>query len=270
MSYPFRDHLPPDQPVLQTPPSAEAPDLNEVIPDDLVDAILDGEIDPARREEALRVVRSDAKARARLDVTQRMLSALKSADRGDQSPDFSGQILARMSASKGFLTGTARRRVVFARYAAAAAFLLAVGGMWIAERYAPESIKVADGPAPVSEIAQAVPAKAAVMETTVRNAVVSLRHLMPEPSMPAGLQRFARAKSFPEESLVPTMNPVIAGALWVDVGQAPSPSEPVRNLRGLVSDRGTFAAESWSMRRPLLSRNRSTFDGSVIYVSGHR
>lgn len=234
MSYSFREHFERlrrggarDARPHGPPRRAVAPEALEVIPDDLVDAMLDGEIDPAVRADTLELITSDEQAHARFESTRRMLKELKRADRSEGSPDFSGVILARLSAERGLFSRFGLRRVAAYRYAAAAGLLLAIAGLYAAQRIAPERMTFTAHPAPIAGVAhgvQQVPGETADVLAGMRSVVSSLQRIMrimPR-AAPADLQRIASRERVSRCDWVPSMNPRVANALWVDCEPQPS------------------------------------------------
>lgn len=195
--------------------SAEA---REVIPDDLVDAMLDGEVSDEDASRVLGMIRGDASASARLDCTGRMLRALGSADRSLSCPDFAAQIMTRVAARRGVFSRAGLRRVAGYRYAAAATLVLLIGSMFVAQRLSPETVRLTPQVAPVTDVVRAVPAETAGLFSGMQRAFASLKEAVPAP-MPTQLA-VRRIERVNREGMCRAwgseMNPPLAAVLWTD------------------------------------------------------
>lgn len=176
MSFSIRDHLDPSHgdahrhdPAL--PAEVEA---DGVIPDDLVDRMLDGEVDADRAREVMGLIRKDREASKRFDATTRILQDLKRSDRELECPDFSSRVLAEVSSRSGLFSPTGFRRMLGYRYAAAAMVVLAIGAIFVAQRVAPDAVHLSPRPSPVSHLVRSVPTETAGMFSGVRSALSSL------------------------------------------------------------------------------------------------
>lgn len=211
------------------------------IPDELVDRLLDGEVDPEREAAVLRLIRGDHEASRRLDATERVLGVLRRADQELECPDFTRAILGKVAARSGLFSKTGFRRMLTYRYAAAAGVLLAVGTMFALERANPDLVRLAPQPAPVSRVVNAVPTGTADMLSGVRGVVDSIRSAVPAPAPQAFA--FRRVVQMNREGALPWssgVNPPMAAIMWVD--------EPVCRVKASCGDRpacGVSACESW-------------------------
>jgi hypothetical protein len=122
---------------------------HEPIPQDLVDAFFDRELDEGSRERFFKMLRSDLETCAQVARTQRMLSQLREEI---DAPDLTGRIMGELSARNRFLPGRLRTLVKAGRLAVAASLLLGVLGIAVAHRYHPEYFRLASEPTPVSDV----------------------------------------------------------------------------------------------------------------------
>lgn len=118
---------------------------------EVIDEILDGELPAERREQLLRRVEADPRARAELARTRHTLDMLSEPV---ETPDLTDAILDRVHARRSFLPERARRRVTVGRMAVAAGLVGAVGIASFAHRHAP-AVRLGDGPAPVTRLVEA-------------------------------------------------------------------------------------------------------------------
>lgn len=279
MSFVFRDHL--DQlkrlqdaardgsdPLAAPPTDAEQLELAEVIPDELVDAILDGEIDPQDEAQARQLVSKDEQAAARLDSTQRMLAALKDADRSVECPDFSAAILAKVSSRRGLFSRRGLRRVLAYRSAAALLLLAGIAGLYTAQRISPDVVRLTPQPAPVSQVVEAMPTETAAMVSTVRGAVESLRNIVSPAPVPESYRTLMAKDRVSSCDWVPETNPRLAAALWVDA--QPEACSSRCRLTGRqtewIFDREVFASGGPSIRPMLLVNDRRVSDTSDVVL----
>lgn len=124
-------------------------DQSQRIPDALVDAFFDRELDEASREHFFTAIRGDLRQCARVACTQRMLGALREPL---ATPDFTDAVMARVAQRRGFLPARLRRMVKVGRLIAAAVILAALLGVAILHRVAPDTVILADQPRPVSNV----------------------------------------------------------------------------------------------------------------------
>lgn len=220
MSFSFRDHLdglsrsePSGEPAL--PPEVLA---DGAIPDDLVDQMLDGEVDPRVERQVLGAIGRDRDASKRLDATERVLQTLKACDREMECPDFSSRVLAQVASRSGLFSTSGFRRMLAYRYAAAASILLAIGGLFVAQRMAPETVRLTPQAAPVSRLVHSVPVETAGIFSGVRSAFSSLVGTVPPvaPS-PMTVRRLCEMNDDHPAIGYARVNPPLAAILWTDV-----------------------------------------------------
>jgi len=216
------------------------PQTGRRIPDHVIDSFLDGEL---RREDSARLfsaLRQDPGAARDLVGMQRAIDALR---QPVPSPDFSARILAEVGKRKGWLNWSQRRAVWHGRIAAAALLLLLLGGVYVGQRVAPEVTIAGQRPAPINELARAVPTESADAARTVREAVSTVRASV------ASTVLFARPDSAATDAVAIAYEPVGPPA---DIAMLPEhlPQEtgdqwrPLRTPR--QSDFAGFFAGSWS------------------------
>lgn len=160
------------------------PGDDAAIPDELIDALLDGE-DGSFDESAFRAAfRRDEQAQARLDSTQRALDALRATPSGRDDapvPDLTASILGEVDRRRGLFGVRGLRLVAVARIAIAAAVLLAGIGLFVAHRMAPETVTLTPRVTPISDVVRSVPAESADAVSTFRTAADSLREAITQP-----------------------------------------------------------------------------------------
>lgn len=123
----------------------------EHIPDDLIDAFFDGELDDRAASDLFSQLPKDPARYEQVAKTQRMISLL--ADQ-EQAPDLTRNILREVDRRRGFLSTNMRRFVRIGRLAAAAVVLLAFLGIAAAQRYSPDTFRMKDQPHPVASFVE--------------------------------------------------------------------------------------------------------------------
>lgn len=165
----------------------------ERIPDELVDAFFDRQLDEGSREKFFVMLRGDLRKCADVAKTQRMISALREPL---EAPDLTASIMAQVARRRGFLPERLRRMVKAGRLAAAACVLLALLGVAMLHRFAPESVSVVERPAPVSGVVTNSAHEAAAGVQNFTGAVDEVRAKIAEPA--AELGRLLSADDIPE------------------------------------------------------------------------
>ncbi|TVQ62179.1 MAG: hypothetical protein EA378_06890 [Phycisphaerales bacterium] len=117
------------------------------IPDDLVDAFFDRELDREAQRRMFDRLRGDPPRCEEITSTREMLRELR---RKPDAPDLTGAILARVESRRAFLTPTWRKLVTTGRLAVAAGVLLGIGLAATAQRLWPEATTFRDQPAPLT------------------------------------------------------------------------------------------------------------------------
>lgn len=161
------------------------PEAGMRIPDDAVDALLDGELTRADSAKLFRQLMGRPDEAKRIAETERALEAMR---RPVACPDFTKRVLNEIDRQRSWLPSGGVKRVMVWRAAAAVAFLALVAGGFVARRIAPEATTLVDRPAPVSDLARAVSYESASVLTPVQNAVAAIRNefspVKPEVSQP--------------------------------------------------------------------------------------
>lgn len=271
MSFSFRDHpdalnqgAPAGEPALPPEVAADGP-----IPDDLVDHMLDGEVDPQRAREVFTAIRRDREASKRLDATQHILRSIKADDRELGCPDFSSRVLAQVASRTGLFSSSGFRRMLAYRFAAAAAVLLAIGALFVAQRLAPESVRLTSQPTPVSRLVQSVPTETAGMFSGVRSIFGSLVGAVPAPApSPLLVRRLCDLSNNPSDSICSRVNPPLSAVLFSDE----SSSKPRAVCKGRRCAepiaRDAWAAAGNTYSGLLLEQSDPTArDPGVVFVS---
>lgn len=225
-----RDEFDPDRPRLTgrdggspAPGSDPLFDQAEVIPDDLVDAMLDGDVPRNKAAEVRAAIRGDGAAERRFNKTNQILDLLRHTRTAAQAPDMTARIMARVERERSLLSRLGVRRVTWARFAAAAVLALMIGGAFVAERQAPRMFTLVPRPAPVNDLVSAVPQQKAGVLATVENAVSAAGSFVPAQFEQARLRdavALARRQRESGYDLVPAMNPPTAAVLWLEPASA--------------------------------------------------
>lgn len=154
MSEGARDHL--DHSRGQTPRLGR-------IPDSLIDAVIDGEVDDRARREILSAARRHPQQRRELIETSNLLEALRAPVAG---PDFSGAVVAEAHRRRRYIPARVQRLVTRSRMAVAASVLLALVCYVGASRAWPDAAVFNTAPAPIARVADSVASDAQrAMET---------------------------------------------------------------------------------------------------------
>lgn len=118
------------------------------VPDDLIDAILDGEVGREDSKALFAKLSADPEAAGDLNATRRAIGALREPVRG---PDFTDRVLQTVGQKRGgWLSGRDRRLVTFGRIAAGIAVVALIGGMYAMERARPGTLDVSGQPRAVA------------------------------------------------------------------------------------------------------------------------
>ncbi|MCA9294257.1 MAG: hypothetical protein KDA20_10625 [Phycisphaerales bacterium] len=124
------------------------------VPDELIDAVLDGSADIEHSRTLFKQLSQSPDAAREVASTQRAIEALRSPVR---TPDLSGRVLGELARRHGFTTPAMRRQVWMRRVAAAAALVVVVGGAFAVQRFVPEAATLLPQATPVSDVVAAVP-----------------------------------------------------------------------------------------------------------------
>jgi hypothetical protein len=167
-----------DHPISVEHPQGDGP--RGPIPQDLVDAFFDRELDEGSRERFFKMLRSDLEACAQVAKTQRMLSQLRE---NIDTPDLTGRIMGELSARDRFLPARLRKMVKAGRLAVAACLLLGVLGVAGARRAWPDAFRrVTNEATPVSDVIASGRTEAAAGVQVIADAM----NLGGAPEPPAG------------------------------------------------------------------------------------
>ncbi len=153
------------------------------IPDDLVDAFLDGDVGPERQSALFAALRSEPESHARLDELEHMIDTMRE---GAAPPDLTGRILGEVHRRRPLLDCRGLRRASLARWAMAACVILAATAFFMVRRAAPEATSLTPAIAPIGELAKSLPSGSSGAFFAARSAAMeSVRLINPEPA-PAG------------------------------------------------------------------------------------
>jgi hypothetical protein len=188
------------------------------IPDELVDAFFDRELDEGSREKFFGMLRGDLSRCAEVARTQRMISVLREPVEG---PDLTAAIMGQVSRRRGFLPERLRRMVKAGRLAAAACVLLALLGVAVVHRLAPEAVELTERPRPVTQVVTSGAQEATAGVQNLAEAVGAVKARIAEPA--AELGRLLWADDLPEveSGEVPSARVYLVGGVDGDTS-APS------------------------------------------------
>lgn len=129
----------------------------ERIPDELVDAYFDHELDEGSRDRLFRGMLADPERAEELARTQRAVGLLREPI---DAPDLTESIMARVERRRRFIHPAQRRTVRHGRLVAAGAVLAVVLGLALTQRYAPQFLELAPRPRPITAVVEAGRAEA--------------------------------------------------------------------------------------------------------------
>jgi hypothetical protein len=135
------------------------------IPEELIHAVLDGDMDDRSAREIMREVGRRPEQRREVLATSAALGALRV---GVATPDLTGRILAESHRRRRFLGPTLRRAVEVTRYGVAAGVLVAVGGLVTLRLVNPDALRLAPAARPIERVSAAV-------EETIRQPMERVR-----------------------------------------------------------------------------------------------
>lgn len=185
------------------------------IPDELIDALFDRELDAARTEDLLRRARREPARRAEVEAAAEAIRLLR---RPLETPDFTGRVLAEVDRRRMFLPARLRRMVTTTRLAVAASLVLGVGVVALIDRASPDALRFAPRPSPLTNLYETARAES-----------------------PEGLRELAADVTAPVEAIASGLlgGDPERGALRVASGEhaAPPPSAQALGLGGIPSDR---------------------------------
>lgn len=129
--------------------STPVPGNPGAIPEELVDAFFDRELDEGSRERFFQSLRADLPRCAEVAKTQRIVSMLREPI---AAPDFTGRIMGELRDRRAFVPARARRMIVTGRWAAAACIAMGVLAVALTQRYAPDALRLVPQPKPVTQV----------------------------------------------------------------------------------------------------------------------
>lgn len=216
-------------------PNPKGPGRDDIgagrVPDDLIDAILDGEVGREDTKALFAKLSADPEAAGDLNATRRAIGALREPVR---APDFTDRVLQTVGQKRGgWLSGRDRRLISFGRIAAGIAVVALIGGMYAMERARPGTLDVSGQPKAVagltnslsessSQFAAELSNRTRQEMTRLSNSAFGVVQLLNEPMEPAtGTARvvfewpFDEAGEFssPPRMLVFSDQPVSAASL---------------------------------------------------------
>jgi hypothetical protein len=176
----MRDFVPddflPEPDALRDETGEDAP-KGERIPDDLVDAFFDDELDEEASRAFMRELREDHATARDVVSTNSALEALR---RPVSTPDFTGSIIDRVHGKTPWLSGRQFAILGQWRLAAAACVLLLMTGAFIVQRMAPGAVSFTQREAPVSQLAETLPGATSDIAQTVNVSLDAAQRMVSE------------------------------------------------------------------------------------------
>ncbi len=235
----------PDRPPTPHIPPDPAPRRQAPIPEHLVDAFFDHELDEGSRERLFRDMLADLDHAEEMARTQHALCLLREPV---ETPDFTDRVMARVDERRRFLPRRLRRTVTAGRLAVAACLLLGVLAIAVTRRMAPQAFDLAPRERPLTAVIDAgrdaavagtqdlAGAVSAVGERAAPVVELSRRVLGEAEAGPAGRERYISAALTPGRLPgVRTLPParaetliVFGGAGTVSAAPLPDPHELAR------------------------------------------
>lgn len=148
------------------------------IPESLIDAAMDGELDPAIQKEIGNALQYDPARRQEFHDTRDAINALRMPI---ESPDLSDQVLERAHRHRRFIPRKLRQQVRAGRVGMAALLLVTLLGVATLQRMYPRLTTIASQPTPVANIESAIETDGRQLAQTVTGDIQSLRDCMPDP-----------------------------------------------------------------------------------------
>lgn len=150
------------------------------IPDDLVDAFLDGEVATERHPALFAALRSEPDSHARLDELEHMIETMRE---DATSPDLTGRILGEVHRRCPLLDCVGLRRASLVRWSMAACLILAATAFFTIRRAAPEATTLTPAIAPIGELTKSLPSGSSGAFIAARSAALeSVRLINSEPA----------------------------------------------------------------------------------------
>lgn len=198
-------------------------EAGKAIPDDLIDAVLNGEIAPERSGPLFSALRREPGAMDDLDQTEYTINALKGADSG--APDLANQILGAVHQRRGLLNASSLRRVWMLRGLSAAAVVLMIAGVFVAERLGPDEGVLDNQPTPlfglVGSVATSEPDRPSYLFSDPMNLeaqVQKVAAIAPQISAESLCSKRDSASTWcPYRGLLPAAGPASVTARWVQI-----------------------------------------------------
>jgi hypothetical protein len=198
-------------------------EASQPIPEELVDAFFDRELDEGSRENFFRLIRQDLRTCSGVARTQRMIGALREPV---EAPDLTASIMAEVGHRRGFLSQRLRGMVKAGRLAAAACVLMVLLAVAALHRSAPETFSLTASPKPVSGVLTSGASEAAAGVQQIAEAVGAVKARISEPA--AELGRLLSDDDLPEIECGPELRAArvyMVGGLTPD-GAAAVPLSP--------------------------------------------
>ena len=142
------------------------------IPESLIDAAIDGELDPEIQKVIGSALQYDPARRQEFHDTRDAINALRMPI---ESPDLSDRVLERAHRHRRFIPGTLRRHVRAGRVGISALLLVTLFGVAALQRAYPRLTTIAAQPTPVSNVESAIEQDGRQLAQTVTDDIQSFR-----------------------------------------------------------------------------------------------
>lgn len=150
----------------------------EAIPDELVDAFFDGDLDDTDSREFIRELRNDAPTAKKVVSLNSALEALR---RPVSTPDFTSSIMDEVEGRTPWLSGREFRLLGHWRAAAAIGVLCLITATFVTQRVAPGSTTFVAQDAPVTRLSETLPGAATGIGETINVSFDAAQQLVTTP-----------------------------------------------------------------------------------------
>lgn len=216
------------------------------VPDAMIDALLDGELNHDQKLSLFNDLQRDPDAARNLVTTQRAIAALKDQP---QSPDFTAAIIRTIDRKQGFVDGRLQRTIRIGRIAAVLAITLGLGAAFTAQRFAPNRGQLVAAPTPIKNLSNAVPQEAGQVLLTVSDELATTVTCLSEEFSPRQLinELTAQASSdTPQELIVRVISAPSRSATTTHLFA--TTNTPNQSLPLAPAEQPAWPLPSWSAR----------------------
>jgi hypothetical protein len=183
-----------------TTPNGEPSSKHARISREELDRLFDRELSGTERRDLVGRLGRDPLALDEVSDVRRMINTMRTGQ--GPTPDLTDAVMDRLDRSTGFLSPRLRRRVKTGRLAAAACVLVALLGVAIAQRTAPERFRTRAIATPVADFSDAVRQDSAEGRQRLSDAVTTLAAAKPTPPFLCAPREPAQAGAHPAPQAV--------------------------------------------------------------------